>query len=155
MQDRMCTAILKGQICSVLIKSSPRSVILRLPTCGVNVFRAQLIKLNHKFPMQFVQVQLYYNSCHRLSSPFLKPELYIATVWFLQKLHHIFVKMFKWHSGFHQVFGQQRQDFSLQMEMKLHGRIIKIIVDEIVITPVRKGEVDCCWEVGYFIFRRS
>jgi hypothetical protein len=71
---KMCAAILKGQmkstgrkkkrgsymgeICSVLIKSSPRSVILRLPTCGVNVFRAQLIKLNHKFPMQFVQVQL-------------------------------------------------------------------------------------------------
>jgi hypothetical protein len=121
MQDTMCTAILKGQTKSTkqtgqfywwdlfcTKKSSPRSVILRLPACGVNVFRAQLIKLNHKFSMQFVQVQLYYDSSHRLSSPLLKPERYKPAVWFLQKLHHIFVKMFKWHSGFHQVFSQNR-----------------------------------------------
>jgi hypothetical protein len=35
--------------------------------------------------------------------------------------------------------------------MKLHGRLMKIIVGQIVIKPVRKGEMDYCREVGYFI----
>ena len=35
--------------------------------------------------------------------------------------------------------------------MKLHVRFMKIIVGQIVITPVRKGEMVCCREVGYFI----
>jgi len=37
------------------------------------------------------------------------------------------------------------------MVMELHGRFMKIIVGQTVIRPVRKGEVDCCREVGYFV----
>lgn len=81
---------------------------MRLPTCGVNVFRAQLIAWNHKISRVI---------CRSLATPHfpspavslsLKPDLCISVGLLLYKLQHVFFKMFKWRSGFRQVFGCHR-----------------------------------------------
>jgi hypothetical protein len=70
-------------------------MILRLPACGVNVFRAQLVAWNHKISRVICPSVAAPHFLSPAVSLLLKPDLCLMVGLLLHKLRHIFFKMFK------------------------------------------------------------